>query len=151
MSDRQRDPAVVSRTMRAVRSKGTRPERLLRAELHQLGFRYRLHRRELPGCPDIVFPGQHLAVFVDGEFWHGRQWSDRGLPRLADAFHSNEAYWVAKITRNVARDRSVDERLRGMGWHILRVWAGDVEHDPTGAATRIAQTMNELRSTAGTR
>ena len=84
-----RERAVVARAMRAVRSRDTQPEMLLRKELHMLGLRYTVHRRDLPGTPDIVFAGSRVAVFVDGEFWHGRQWLDRGLPFLSAAFPHN--------------------------------------------------------------
>src|SRR5262245_28691803 len=101
-----RDPAVTSKIMAAVRSRDTQPEIWLRKNLRASGLKFRLYVADLPGCPDIVFPSARVAVFVDGDFWHGRQWRLRGLSSLSRQFtrSSNRAYWIRKITRNMERD-----------------------------------------------
>jgi DNA mismatch endonuclease (patch repair protein) len=97
----------------------TKPEVALRRALHARGFRFRLHRRDLPGTPDIVFPRQRLAVFVDGCFWHGC--AEHGvLPK------NNREWWRAKLAANVERDARKDAALVAMGWTPLHLW----EHTP---------------------
>lgn len=110
------DPAR-SAVMRAVKSRDTTPEMVVRRIVHALGFRYRLHRRDLPGAPDLVFPGRRKVVFVHGCFWHGHD-----CPRGARAPKTNADYWRAKITRNVARDARNAQALADAGWHVLTVW-----------------------------
>jgi DNA mismatch endonuclease, patch repair protein len=86
------------------------------------GIRYRIDVRDLPGKPDIVLRKQRIAIFCDGDFWHGRDLDER-LRRL-EAGH-NSAYWVAKIRRNVERDRANDASLRAAGWMVLRFWESE--------------------------
>jgi DNA mismatch endonuclease (patch repair protein) len=106
-----------SSIMRAVKGRDTAPEMAVRRLLHSLGFRYRLHRSDLPGKPDIAFAGRRKVVFVHGCFWHGH-FCSRGarLPK------TNSAYWSEKIARNVARDHQNTVRLNDMGWSALTVW-----------------------------
>ena len=108
-----RDPATTSRIKSAVRNRDTKPELLLRRALHRRGLRYRL-RRPLPGHPDLAFPGARVAVFVDGDFWHGNTWRLRGAASLDDYLDSlaNADFWRQKIGRNIARDRAVEHELR---------------------------------------
>ena len=106
-----------SATMRAVRSKDTTPELALRRMLHASGYRYRLHRKDLPGSPDVAFPGRRKAIFVHGCFWHGHD-CKRGARRPKD----NADYWTAKLARNRARDASAQTALAAMGWETLTVW-----------------------------
>lgn len=103
--------------MRAVKGKNTTPELMLRKMLHRAGYRYRLHRRDLPGKPDIVFPGRKKVIFVHGCFWHGHD-CHRGarLPK------TNAAYWNDKISRNRKRDAVHLAALREMGWEALVIW-----------------------------
>jgi DNA mismatch endonuclease, patch repair protein len=108
---------VRSRTMRAVRSKNTKPEISVRKLVHAMGFRFRLHRKDLPGSPDIVFPCRRKAIFVHGCFWHGHSCA-RGarLPR------TNTGYWSAKIERNRHRDLKSTQSLQDVGWESCVVW-----------------------------
>jgi len=106
-----------SRVMRAVRSVDTRPEMIVRRLLHAMGYRYRLHRRDLPGAPDIVFAGRRKLIFVHGCFWHGHDCA-RGARMPA----ANADYWRSKITRNLARDADHLAALRQAGWQPLVVW-----------------------------
>jgi DNA mismatch endonuclease, patch repair protein len=122
-----RDPATTSRIMRAVRSRDTGPELVLRRALHKRGLRYRL-RYPLPGRPDLVFPTARLAVFVDGDFWHGNTWRLRGAASLEEYFAAmtNAAFWQAKIRKNIERDHTVNRRLQQDGWRVLRLWESDL-------------------------
>lgn len=110
-------PEVRSRTMRAVRSRDTGPEMVVRRLAHGMGYRYRLHRKDLPGAPDLAFPSRRKAVFVHGCFWH---WHD--CPRGDRMPKSNRDYWTRKLSRNRARDAEHGIRLRGMGWDVLTIW-----------------------------
>lgn len=103
--------------MRAVKSKDTGPEMIVRSLAHSLGYRYRLHRADLPGKPDLVFPGRRKVIFVNGCFWHGHN-CKRGARRPA----TNADYWREKVARNVERDRRTTDQLRASGWDILTVW-----------------------------
>ena len=116
---------AASRAARGSSSKrDTKPERILRAALWLAGLRgYRCDVLALPGRPDIVFPGTRIAVFCDGDFWHGRDLKRR-LAHLR-AGH-NAAYWIAKIEGNVARDRRHDSALIAAGWVVLRFWESDI-------------------------
>ncbi|MFL6160763.1 MAG: very short patch repair endonuclease [Jatrophihabitantaceae bacterium] len=134
----RRDPAVTSKIMAAVRSKDTEPELLLRRELHRRGLRYRLHGR-LPGRPDLVFGPARLVVFVDGDFWHGHGWRERGFTSWEAQFdrHRDPARWRAKIGRNIARDAEVNAQLTESGWQVLRVLESEVRRDPAAIADRV--------------
>ena len=103
--------------MRAVRSGDTTPELVVRRMVHALGYRYRLHARDLPGRPDLVLPRLGKAIFVHGCFWH-RHACEAGRSTPA----SRVEYWQAKFARNVQRDRSNLRKLRRLGWSVLVVW-----------------------------
>lgn len=109
-------PAVRSRMMAGIRGKNTKPELLLRSELHRLGFRFRLHRRDLPGRPDLIFPKRGAAIFVHGCFWHGHDCHLFRLPK------SRTEFWREKIAGNIARDRRQIEALKEAGWRVGIVW-----------------------------
>jgi DNA mismatch endonuclease, patch repair protein len=132
-----RDPAVTSRIMKQVRSKDSKAEMALRKQLHARGFRYRLHAKDVIGHPDLVSRKARLAVFVDGDFWHGNSWRLRGLPSLAAQFPNRTEWWVAKITRTMERDRAVTAELERRGWTVLRFWESQVFADPAGCAERV--------------
>jgi DNA mismatch endonuclease, patch repair protein len=111
------DPALRSRTMRAVKSANTKPELKVRRLLHSLGYRYRLHRKDLPGAPDIVLPARRKIIFIHGCFWHGHD-----CARGARVPVTNREYWLAKVGRNRARDERTLEALLHLGWEALVVW-----------------------------
>lgn len=127
-----------STTARAIRGRDTKPEMLLRKALWRMGLRYRVACRELPGAPDVVFPCHRLAVFCDGDFWHGRDWETR-RGRLAAG--SNPDYWVAKISRNMERDRENTLRLEAAGWAVIRLWESDIVKNPQAAAAIVCGTI----------
>lgn len=134
--------AVVSARMAKIRSKDTRPEMLLRRELHRRGLRYRVGVRPLPALPrtgDLVFPSAKVVVMVDGCFWHRCPEHYRPSTARAD-------FWESKINTNTQRDIETNERLREAGWHVERVW----EHEAVGiAADRIEALVRTLRSSTG--
>ena len=119
--------------MRAVKSRDTGPEVKVRQLIHALGFRYRLHRKDLPGKPDLVFVTKRRVVFVHGCFWHGHHCS-RGnrLPK------TNTAYWSIKIERNRNRDATVMGELQKAGWRSLIVWECELKNLPA-LTDRISQ------------
>jgi DNA mismatch endonuclease (patch repair protein) len=110
-------PAERSRVMRAVKSRDTTPELVVRRLVHALGWRFRLHRRDLPGSPDLVLPRLGKAIFVHGCFWHRHR-----CPAGQSTPASRRKYWLDKFRRNVERDSSNLRRLRRLGWKVLVVW-----------------------------
>lgn len=125
---------AASRVKRKNRREGGRAERLLRSALWQRGLRYRVHIWQLPGCPDLVFSRARAVVFVDGDFWHGRDWATL-LARLER--RANPEYWVPKIARNIERDQAQTQLLEQLGWRVLRLWETDVLADVEVAAGRV--------------
>ncbi len=118
--------------MSGIRGKGTKPEVLVRKALTGLGYRYRLHRRDLPGSPDIAMPGRRIAIFAQGCFWH----MHAGC-RFAKMPSTRPEFWRGKLSGNTARDRAVLADLTAMGWRVLWVWE---------CAFRDLQTLSELPS-----
>ncbi|WP_231685738.1 very short patch repair endonuclease [Ralstonia pseudosolanacearum] len=124
--------------MSSIRGKNTRPERTLRSLLFAKGFRYRLHVRNLPGSPDLVFPKYRAAIFVHGCFWHRHE-----NCRYATTPKTNADFWGRKFQENLARDARHVEKLRVLGWRVAIVWECALRH----SAERAAQTIEEwLRS-----
>ncbi|HOV80122.1 MAG TPA: very short patch repair endonuclease [Bacillota bacterium] len=115
------DPETRSRIMARVRGKNTKPELTVRKALHAAGFRFRLHRKDLPGNPDVTLPRYRTAVFVHGCFWHGHNCSRFRMPS------SNVGYWQRKIERNKERDAAVLEALERMGWRVWILWSCNIE------------------------
>ena len=119
------DRAQRSAVMRRVKGKDTTPELTVRKALTRLGARYRLHRKDLPGKPDIVMPGRRLAVFVHGCFWHGHD-----CARGARVPKQNRDYWTAKVGRNVARDAKSRAELEAAGWRVETIWECELKDAP---------------------
>ena len=117
-----------------IRSGNTRAELQLRKTLFALGLRYRLHVAYLPGRPDVVFSGSRVAVFCDGDFWHGRNWRARRARLKAG---TNAGYWIDKIRYNMARDKRQTRQLQREGWIVIRIWESVILQDPSAAARRI--------------
>ena len=128
----KRTPEETSRIMARIRGKDTAIERALRQELRRRGLHYRKNVRTLPGRPDVAFAQYKVAVFCDGEFWHGRDWA-----RRKEDFRNNKAFWVAKIERNRARDRRVNAELRAKGWRVLRFWERDIQRDVRAVGAKV--------------
>lgn len=119
------DKGKRSAVMARVRSKDTSPEKAVRRILTGLGARYRLHRKDLPGNPDIVMPGRKLAIFVHGCFWHGHD-----CARGSRVPKANRDYWLGKVARNKARDEKAQEALRADGWAVETVWECELKDEP---------------------
>jgi DNA mismatch endonuclease (patch repair protein) len=123
-----------SRAKKMNRSSDTAHEQILRALLWRRGLRYRKNFRALPGKPDIVFLSARVAVFCDGDFWHGRNW-----PRLSKKLRTgtNSSYWIPKINGNRNRDHRNNRLLKRKGWTVVRFWETDIHEDPERAARTI--------------
>jgi DNA mismatch endonuclease, patch repair protein len=131
--------------MSAIRSAENRVERALRSQLHRYGVRFRKYY-PIPGRPDIVFPRLKTAVFVDGDFWHGREIIENGIASLRKRLKTpNRLYWVTKLRRNIDRDVIVTLELKQRGWHVLRFWESDVEKDIKGVALKVIAVLNRRR------
>jgi DNA mismatch endonuclease (patch repair protein) len=126
--------ASASRIKKKNRSRNTKAELLLRKKLWALGLRYRLCVPSLPGKPDIVFRAARVAVFCDGDFWHGREWRTR---RKKLALGANAAYWTAKIASNIRRDLERTRELQRLGWKVVRLWETDILSDVRTAAETV--------------
>ena len=111
-----------SKTMSKIRGKNSVPELLLRRALWAENIRFRIHRNDLPGRPDLVIDKYKLAVFVDGDFWHGYKWESR-KPK------TNQAFWFPKIERNIQRDQFANESLSNLGYTVMRFWEHDVKQN----------------------
>ncbi len=115
--------------MRAIRSKDMEPELQVRRLAHRLGYRFRLHRKDLPGHPDLVFAGRRKVIFVHGCFWHAHGCKTAHTPK------SNQFYWLPKLERNRARDEKNIKALRAAGWRTLVVWECEMFNDARVAST----------------
>jgi DNA mismatch endonuclease, patch repair protein len=126
-----------SEIMSLIRSKNTKGEialrKLLSTPLYPRGYRYRIHYKKAPGCPDIAFVSRKIAVFMDGSFWHGYKLrSGKAVPKK---------YWLPKIARNMQRDKEVNRALRAIGWRIIRVWEHDVSKAPEKILARVEEAL----------
>ena len=111
-----------SKIMSKIGGKNTKPEMLFRKALWRKGVRYRVNNKKLPGKPDVSIKKYKLAVFIDGEFWHGFNWMER-----KETIQSNRGFWIPKIERNMQRDKEVNQQLIEMGYTVFRFWAKDIK------------------------
>lgn len=126
--------------MSAVRGRDTKPELALRRALHRRGLRYRIQPRGIVGRPDLVNRKRRIAVFVDGDFWHGNpaDWQRRGYSSMEEQFRTGQKErWVAKLHRNIQRDLEVTDQLNDEGWTVLRFWASEVQRELDAVVDRI--------------
>ena len=140
MEQRSGDRMGISRSenMRRIRSKDTKPEMAVRRLVHGMGYRYRLHRKDVPGRPDLVFLARRKVIFVHGCFWHQHPECREGRPP-----RSNATYWLPKLERNKARDQAALEQLDLAGWEVLVVW--ECETKDTLALTEKLQAFLERK------
>jgi DNA mismatch endonuclease, patch repair protein len=117
--------------MSRIRGRNTTPELLLRKALWAEGLRYRLHYK-IEGKPDICFPGKRIAIFVDGCFWHG-------CPDHSNLPKNNAEFWETKLSRNVSRDRQVNDLLTSQGWLVIRFWEHEIKNDIHNAVADVIQ------------
>jgi DNA mismatch endonuclease, patch repair protein len=129
-------PEVRSRMMAGIRSKDTKPEIMVRRALHARGFRFRLHKRDLPGRPDLVLAKHNAAIFVHGCFWHGHNCGAFRLPKTRTAF------WHDKISTNLARDQRSVSRLADEGWRVRIVWECDLRRNASSAVADLANWLD---------
>jgi DNA mismatch endonuclease (patch repair protein) len=137
----QRDPAMTSRIMSSVRARDTQPELALRRALHARGLRYRVDARNVPGRPDLVNRARKVAVFVDGDYWHGNpdEWRRRGFESLEAQFpHAKREFWVTKIEGNMGRDREVNDILAAAGWTVVRAWESELRANLEAVVDRVS-------------
>jgi DNA mismatch endonuclease (patch repair protein) len=131
--------------MAAVRNKDSKAELALRKALHATGIRYRLHSRDVLGRPDIVIRKYRVAIFVDGDFWHGNAWRLRKLAALSELFPNRAGWWTAKIERNMERDREVTDGLEAGGWTVVRIWESDIALFPQRATSKAVRAIHRAR------
>jgi DNA mismatch endonuclease (patch repair protein) len=131
---------VRSRIMASIPGKGTKPELAVRSIAHALGYRFRLHRADLPGKPDMVFPSRKKAIFVNGCFWHGHECKHDKMPQ------SNKAFWEAKVQTNRARDARVCIELTGIGWSSLTIWECETK-TPNLVAEKLLRFLGPVKTT----
>lgn len=124
--------------MQAVKNRDSDIEVLLRKELWKRGFRYRKNVKNIVGHPDIVFTRQKVAVFCDGEFWHGYDWE-----RRKEDIKTRREFWIPKIERNIARDVEVTTVLESEGWIVLRFWGKEIKKNVSGIADEIEKVLEE--------
>jgi len=130
-------PATAN-VMRANKKRNTKPELILRKKLFKQGFRYRIHYNKLPGNPDIVFPAKKVAIFCDGDFWHGKDWEIR-----QNKIKTNREYWIPKISNNIERDKNVTKKLESRGWNVLRFWESDIKKNINEIITIIERQLKK--------
>lgn len=128
-------PEQRKKNMQHIRSKNTEIECILRKALWKKGYRYRKHYTKIPGKPDIVLTKYKIAIFCDGEFFHGKNWE---VQRKRIEKSNNSTYWLKKIKRNIDRDEEVNKRLRAMGWVVLRFWGEDIRRN-TGKCVQVIE------------
>src|SRR5437588_10873309 len=132
-----RTPEQRFRAMSNVKLRDGSLEVIVRSELHKRGYRFRKHVKSLPGSPDAVFPREKIAIFIDGDFWHGY--------RLPTWEHKLNDFWKQKIRANRKRDQKNFLKLRRMGWRVIRIWQHEIRENPTRCTERIAALVTTAR------
>ena len=133
-------PEQRKKCMQSNKSKGTKPELALAKAMWALGLRYRKNSGSIFGKPDFSFKKYKVAVFVDGEFWHGKDWEQRKAE-----IKGNREFWIAKIERNIRRDMEVTGRLKAEGWTVLRFWSNDVVKNAGCHAEKVKEIIQARR------
>lgn len=128
------------KNMQAVKSSGSKIEIIMAKQLWALGHRYRKNDSTVFGKPDITMKRYKLAIFVDSEFWHGKDWS-----KHKHELKTNQEFWYKKIERNIQRDKEVNYILRKTGWKVLRFWGKDITHNLRTCTAKVEKTISEIR------
>ena len=131
----------ISKNMAAVKNKNSQIELLLGKALWAKGIRYRKNNKSIFGKPDFTIKKYKLAIFCDGEFWHGKDWELR-----KNDHKSNKEFWIKKIERNIERDKEVNIYLQGQGWKVLRFWGNDIKKNLYFCIQRIEKEINESKN-----
>lgn len=121
-----------SKIMSQIRGKNTRPELVFRKALYKAGYRYRIDYKKLVGRPDIVLKKYKTVIFIDGEYWHGHNWEKRKAK-----IKTNREFWIAKIERNMQRDREVNQELSELGYKIFRFWESEIKNELEGSLRKV--------------
>ena|SRR3990170_6373470 len=129
------------RNMQAVKSSGSKIEHIFASALRKLGYRYRKNDKTVYGKPDFVFKKFKIAVFIDSEFWHGKNWKVK-----KNEFRSNEAFWQKKIEGNIRRDKQVNRELKKQGWKILRFWGKNIMKNVDSCVKKVEDAVDEVKS-----
>lgn len=147
MGKKKKSAAEIAKNMAAIRSTGARTEQEIRSILHRSGLRFRKNYRLASGKPDIAFLTERIAVFIDGDYWHGRMLREQGAQYLQTYFdEKQQIYWAAKLQRNVARDDFVTATLEAEGWMVIRIWESNARRDPGGTARVVFDAVIARRS-----
>jgi len=133
-------PEQRRKCMSHIRSNDTSIEVLLRKALWHEGIRYRKNLKTLPGKPDIVITKYKLAIFCDGELWHGKNWETK-----KEKIKTNRDYWIPKIERNITRDNENEKKLEKDGWIVMRFWGDDIKKNLTACVNEIKETIYEIK------
>ncbi len=128
------------KNMQAIKSAGSQIELTLSRALYALGYRYRKNDRTVFGKPDLVFKKYRIAIFVDSEFWHGKNWKKR-----KSEFKTNKEFWIKKIEGNIKRDKVVNTYLRKNNWIVIRFWGRDIEKNLPTCIEKIENEINESK------
>lgn len=135
-------PMQRKKNMQHIKAKDTEIELLLRRELWKRGYRFRKNYKQLPGCPDIVLTKYKIAIFCDGEFFHGKDWESLKV-RLEKS--KNSDYWINKISKNKERDKAVNQELLLKGWTVIRFWGKDIKRNVVECVHVVEETIFELK------
>jgi DNA mismatch endonuclease (patch repair protein) len=127
--------------MSHIRSNNTSIEVLLRKALWHEGIRYRKNLKTLPGTPDIAITKYKIAIFCDGEFWHGKNWEAK-----KNSIKTNRDYWIPKIERNIMRDCKTEKKLGTMGWTVFRFWGDEINNNVNSCVDEIKETIYEIKN-----
>lgn len=130
------------KNMQAIKSKATKMEVILAKNLFARGYRYRKNDKSVFGKPDLTFKKIKLAIFVDGEFWHGKDWEEKKIN-----IKTNNDYWIPKIEKNIQRDIEVNSELKKHNWKVLRFWSKEIEKNLEFCILQIENEINNLKKT----
>lgn len=136
----RRTPEQIRKNMQSVKSKGSKIERMLGKELWKRGYRYRKNNNKVYGKPDFTFKKWKIAIFCDGEFWHGKDWDTRKKEHK-----TNKDFWHQKIERNIERDKEVNKKLKNEGWTVLRFLGKQIKSDLEKCVNEIEDQLNEIK------
>jgi len=140
-----RNPEVTHKIMSSIKSRDTQPEIILRKALWHKNMRYRINNKMLPGKPDIIFTKYKIAVFCDGDFWHGHNWVLRGIPSLEEELKGYSEFWRNKILRNIEHDMEINKSLNTLGWTVVRLWESDIKKNIDECVQNIQEAICETK------
>ncbi len=130
-----------SKIMSKIRGKNTKPELAFRKALYAAGYRYRIDYKKLIGKPDIALKKYKTVIFIDGEYWHGKNWKER-KPKVK----TNREFWIAKIERNMQRDQEVNQELKKLGYTVFRFWESDIKKNLSDCLQKVLTHLKTVQS-----